>query len=41
MTGIRERLELLKVPKSLEGLPITFIATALMALAFMGFVGMI
>ncbi len=41
MSGIRERLELLKVPKSLEGLPITFIATALMALAFMGFVGMI
>jgi electron transport complex protein RnfA len=41
MSGIRERLELLKVPKSLEGLPITFISTALMALAFMGFAGMI
>ena len=41
MSGIRERLELLKVPKSLVGLPITFIATALMALAFMGFAGMI
>lgn len=41
MSGIRERLELIKVPKSLEGLPITFISTALMALAFMGFVGMI
>ena len=41
MSGIRERLELIRVPKSLEGLPITFISTALMALAFMGFVGMI
>jgi len=41
LSGIRERLELMKVPKSMEGLPITFVATALMALAFMGFVGMI
>jgi len=41
MSGIRERLELMKVPESLKGLPITFISTALMALAFMGFVGMI
>jgi electron transport complex protein RnfA len=41
MSGIRERLELLRVPESLKGLPITFIASALMALAFMGFVGMI
>jgi electron transport complex protein RnfA len=41
MSGIRERLELLKVPPSLQGLPITFISTALMALAFMGFAGMI
>lgn len=41
MSGIRERLELMKVPESLKGLPITFVSTALMALAFMGFVGMI
>jgi electron transport complex protein RnfA len=41
MSGIRERLELIRVPKSLDGLPIAFISTALMALAFMGFVGMI
>jgi electron transport complex protein RnfA len=41
MSGIRERLELLRTPESLKGLPITFISTALMALAFMGFVGMI
>lgn len=41
MSGIRERLDLLRTPESLKGLPITFISTALMALAFMGFVGMI
>ena len=41
MSGIRERLELLRTPESLKGLPITFISTALMALAFMGFAGMI
>ncbi len=41
MSGVRERLELLRTPESLKGLPITFISTALMALAFMGFVGMI
>ena len=41
MSGIRERLELIRVPKSLDGLPIAFISTALMALAFMGFAGMI
>ena len=41
MSGIRERLELMKIPESLKGLPIVFVSTALMALAFMGFVGMI
>ena len=41
MSGIRERLELHRVPESMRGLPITFVSTALMALAFMGFTGMI
>jgi electron transport complex protein RnfA len=41
MSGVRERLDLMKVPPSLKGLPIAFISTALMALAFMGFTGMI
>ncbi len=41
MSGIRERLELHRIPESLKGLPLGFICTALMALAFMGFANMI
>ena len=41
MAGIRERLALSKVPKALQGEPIAFVCTGLMALAFMGFQGMI
>lgn len=37
MSGVREKLENLPVPEALRGAPITFIATGLMALAFMGF----
>ena len=40
MSGIREKLELVNVPKSLKGAPIAFICAALMALAFMGFAGL-
>ncbi len=40
MSGVRERLEKLDVPEALQGMPITFIATGLMALAFLGFAGM-
>ena len=40
MSGLRERLDKLDVPEPLRGTPITFIATGLMALAFMGFAGM-
>lgn len=40
MAGIRERLELAPLPKPLKGAPIAFIATSLMALAFMGFAGL-
>lgn len=39
MSGIRERLELLEVPKSLKGIPIAFTVASLMSLAFMGFSG--
>lgn len=39
MSGIRERLELAKTPKSLEGVPLAFIIASLMSLAFMGFNG--
>ena len=40
MAGIRERLTLADTPESLRGLPIAFIAAALLALAFQGFSGM-
>jgi electron transport complex protein RnfA len=41
MSGIREKLELMKIPKPFRGLPIAFIVAALMSLAFLGFSGMI
>ena len=41
MSGIRERLDTLPVPEAMRGVPIAFICTALMALAFIGFGGMI
>ncbi len=40
MAGIRERLRLADSPESLKGLPLAFIAAALLALAFQGFSGM-
>lgn len=40
MAGIRERLRLADSPESLRGLPLAFIAAALLALAFQGFSGM-
>ncbi len=40
MAGIRERLEITDVPKSMEGAPIAFIVAGLLSLAFMGFSGM-
>ncbi|MFH0965400.1 MAG: Rnf-Nqr domain containing protein [Planctomycetota bacterium] len=41
MSGIRERLDVVPVPKALRGTPIALICTGMMALAFMGFQGMI
>jgi electron transport complex protein RnfA len=40
MTGIREKLELARVPKSLQGMPIAFISAGLIAIAFLGFSGL-
>lgn len=39
MSGIRERLELIDVPRSLKDVPLAFIIASLMSLAFMGFSG--
>ena len=40
-SGIREQLDLLNVPARLKGVPIAFIVAGLMALAFMGFTGIV
>jgi electron transport complex protein RnfA len=41
MSGVRERLETLPVPRAMKGVPIALVCTALMALAFTGFGGII
>lgn len=41
MSGIRERLELLPIPKAFRGVPIAFICAGLMGLAFFGFAGIV
>ena len=41
MSGIRERLESAKVPKAMADIPIAFVCTGLMAVAFMGFTGIV
>ena len=40
MAAIRERLDLVDVPKSMRGIPITFVVAGLMAMAFLGFSGL-
>ena len=39
--GIREQLDMMNVPKGMKGVPIAFIVAGLMALAFMGFQGIV
>ena len=41
MASLREKLRLADVPKPLEGLGIAFILAGMLALAFLGFSGMI
>jgi electron transport complex protein RnfA len=41
MAGIREELELADIPKPFRGAAITLIVAGILALAFMGFAGMI
>jgi electron transport complex protein RnfA len=40
MSGIRERLARADIPEPLKGVPIAFVCTGLMAMAFLGFSGM-
>lgn len=39
--GIREQLELVNIPKPMRGVPIAFILAGILALAFMGFAGIV
>ena len=40
-SGIREQLELVDVPQPMKGVPIAFIVARLLAMAFMGFAGIV
>ncbi len=39
--GIREQLSLTRIPKAMQGIPIALIAAGLLAMAFMGFSGIV
>lgn len=39
--GLREHLDLMKVPKGMKGVPIAFLVAGILALAFMGFAGLV
>jgi len=39
-SGIRERVELMEVPKALAGVPIALVIAGILAMAFMGFAGL-
>lgn len=41
MAGIREQMELADIPKGMRGTPITLITAGILALAFMGFAGLV
>lgn len=39
--GIREHLELINIPKGMKGIPIALVVAGLLAMAFMGFTGLV
>ncbi|PKP22776.1 MAG: electron transport complex subunit RsxA [Bacteroidetes bacterium HGW-Bacteroidetes-21] len=39
--GIREQLDLVNIPKGMKGVPIAFVTAGILALAFMGFAGIV
>ena len=41
ISSLRERLELIDVPKPLKGFPLALIAAGLMSIAFTGFAGLV
>jgi len=40
-SGIREHLDLMAIPKGMKGVPVAFVVAGLLALAFMGFAGIV
>ncbi len=40
-SGLREQLEMMKLPKGIKGTPIALIVAGILAMAFMGFSGMV
>lgn len=41
LAGIREQLELLDVPRGMKGVPLSLVIAGILALAFMGFTGIV
>jgi electron transport complex protein RnfA len=41
LAGIREQLELVNIPKGMKGVPISLVIAGILALAFMGFTGIV
>jgi electron transport complex protein RnfA len=41
LAGIREQLELVNIPKGMKGVPISLVIAGILALAFMGFAGVV
>jgi Na+-translocating ferredoxin:NAD+ oxidoreductase subunit A len=41
LSGIREQLELVNIPKGMKGVPISLVIAGILALAFMGFSGVV
>ncbi len=41
LAGIREQLELVNVPEGMKGVPISLVTAGILALAFMGFTGIV
>jgi len=41
LAGIREQLELAEIPKGMKGVPISLVIAGILALAFMGFTGIV
>jgi len=39
--GIREQMEFADIPKAMKGVPITLVTAGLLAMAFMGFAGIV